>query len=298
VNPLLVVSFAFVPVATPPDSSLEARLLPIVKAHKGKVSISVKHLVSGETYFYNADEVMPTASLIKLPILIEAYLQSAEGKIRLSEPVTLHKEDKVPGSGILTKHFSPGATFPLRDAVRLMVVFSDNTATNLVLDRVTIPAVNERMKSWGLKETRLSAKVFRGSTTSVNPARTRKYGLGSTTAREMVTLLETLQQGTRVPPASKQVILGILRKCDDKQKFPRFLPDVEMAHKTGSVNRARTDAGIIYLPDNGAVALCVLTSGNEDQSWRADNAGNLLCAKVAREVYRHFTREVSPPSGP
>src|SRR5439155_16621973 len=133
-----------------------------------KAAVAVKHLGTGETYSLNADRVMPTASLIKLPVLIEAYLQAVEGKVKLTDTVTLRDADKVPGSGILTANFSDGATFPLRDAVRLMTVFSDNTATNLVLDRVGIKAVNERMKAWGLKETRLNAKVFLGDTTSVD----------------------------------------------------------------------------------------------------------------------------------
>jgi len=196
----------------------------------------------------------------------------------------------VPGSGILTEHFSAGATFPLRDAIRLMTVFSDNTATNLVLDRVGIRAVNERMQAWGLKETRLNAKVYRGDTTSVDPARSRRYGLGSTTAREMVKLLGELMLSDRVKPAAKQALLGTLKKCDDKDKFTRFLPaDVEVAHKTGSLSNARTDAGLIYL-DDGVVALCVLTANNADQRWHPDNAGNLFCAKVAKEVYDHFVR--------
>src|SRR5215470_716147 len=148
------------------ESDLETRFRPLVKAHKGKVAIAVKHLGTGETYFLNADRVMPTASLIKLPILIEAYLQADEGKLKLGDTLTLRDADKVPGSGILTANFSDGATFPLKDALRLMTVFSDNTATNLVLDRIGIKAVNERMAAWGLKETRLNAKVFLGSKTS------------------------------------------------------------------------------------------------------------------------------------
>ena len=275
--------------APPSSDTLEARLVPLATAHKGKVAIAVKHLVTGETFFYHADEVMPTASLIKLPILIEAYLQAVEGKVKLSDTVTLKEKDKVPGSGILMAHFSAGATFPLRDAVRLMTVFSDNTATNLVLDRLGIRPVNERMKAWGLQETRLNAKVYRGDTTSIDPARTRRYGLGSTTAREMVVLLETLLLSDRVKPPVKQVLLGILKQCDDKEKFTRFLPaDVEVAHKTGSLSNARTDAGLIYL-DDGVVALCVLTDNNTDRRWHRDNAGNLFCARVAKEVYDHFT---------
>src|SRR4051812_24978885 len=172
------------------EPSLESRLAPLAKAHKGKVAIAVKHLGSGESYYLHADEPMPTASLIKLPVMMEVYQQAAEGKVKLTDPVTLHDSDKVPGSGILTQHFSDGASFSLRDAVRLMIVYSDNTAKNPVLDKIGIAATNQRMEAWGLPNTRINAKVFRGSTTSVAPERTKRFGLGSTTGREMVVLLE------------------------------------------------------------------------------------------------------------
>ncbi len=276
---------------SPPEGGLEARLAPLAKAHKGKVAIAVKHLGTGESYYLNADEPMPTASLIKLAVMIEAYQQQAEGKVKLTDPVTLHKADKVPGSGILTYHFSDGATFPLRDAIRLMIVFSDNTATNLVLDKIGIGSTAQRMEAWGYPNTKINAKVYRGSTTSIDPARTKKFGLGSTTARDMVGLLEKLHQGKIVSPEACKEMLEHLKKCEDKDKFPRFLPaGTVVAHKTGSVNEVRTDAGILYLK-SGPVAVCVLTNDNADKSWRPDNAGNLLCAKVAKAVYDYFTEK-------
>src|SRR5438045_8403734 len=103
----------------------ETRLGRLARAHEGKIAMAVKHLETGETYALNADEPMPTASLIKFPVMVETYFQYAEGKVRPNDLITLNQADKVPGSGILTDHFSPGASFTLRDAVRLMLVFSD-----------------------------------------------------------------------------------------------------------------------------------------------------------------------------
>jgi beta-lactamase class A len=280
--------------AAEPDS-LEARLAPLAKAHKGKVAIAVKHLGTGESYTLNADEPMPTASLIKLAVMAEVYQQVAEGKVKLTDPVTLHQADKVPGSGILTDHFSDGATFPLVDAVRLMIAFSDNTATNLVLDKIGIGSTAKRMEEWGLPNTKIHAKSFRGDTTSVFPERTKKFGLGSTTSNEMIVLLEKLHAGKLVSPEACKEMLEHLKKCDDKDKFPHLLPPkMVIAHKTGSLSNVRTDAGILYLP-SGPVAVCVLTAQNEDGRWEPDNAGNVLCARVAKEVYDHFpsrTKEV------
>ena len=275
--------------AEPP--SLEARILPLVQAHKGKVAVAVKHLTNGDSYFLEADQPMPTASLIKFPIMVETYFQASEEKFKMSDVLTLTKDEMVQGSGILTTHFSPGATFSIRDTVRLMIAFSDNTATNMVLDKIGIPSTNERMAKLGLKETRINAKVFKGSSTSIDPARTKKYGLGSTTARDMITLLELLYQDKLISPAISKEMREHLVKCDDKDKFPRFLPaSVKVFHKTGSVSDARTDAGILEFP-GGPVVICVLTNENEDKRWVLDNAGDRLCATIAKEVHAHFVKK-------
>lgn len=275
------------------ETSLQHRLDALIKRHQGKVAIAVKNLETGESYYHNADEVMPTASLIKIAVLIELYQQVQEGKLRLTDRVTLRRADKVPGSGILTEHFSDGADISLRDAARLMIAFSDNTATNLVLERTGIKQVNERMKEWGFPETRINAKVFRGSTTSVDPERTKRYGLGSTTAREMVGLLEKLQMSDCCRPFYKQAIINHLAKNADKDKFKRFLPaNTVVAHKDGSLDETRTDAGLIYTP-GGIVAVCVLTDDNKDHRWQPDNAGNVMCARVAKEVYDCFAAKAS-----
>jgi len=267
---------------------LEARLKPLAGAHQGKVAIALKHLGNGESYFLNADEPMPTASLIKLAVMVEYYSQVAEGKVKPTDVVTLKKEDMVPGSGVLTEHFSPGATFGLRDAVRLMIVFSDNTATNLVLDHIGIKPVNERMAALGFPETRINSKVYKRKETTVDMSRSEKFGLGSTTARDEIRLLELIHNGKVVSEAACKEMIEHLKKCDDKEKFTRFLPaGVAVAHKTGSVSDARTDAGILYFKQ-GPVVLCVLTNDNKDKTWRADNGGNLLCAKVAKEVVEYF----------
>lgn len=285
---LALIAATCTPAFLPSLDIFSKRIDELAAAHKGRLAVAMKHLRTGETYFRNADDVVPTASLIKLPVMAEVYFQAEAGKVKLDDMVTLTKDEMVPGSGILTDHFSPGTKFSLRDAMHLMIVYSDNTATNLVLDKIGIKCVNERMTGLGFKETRINAKVYKGSTTSVDPARTKQYGLGSTTAREMLTLLELLNTGELVSADASKAMLEHLKKCDDKDKFPRFLPKgVTVAHKTGSVNESRTDAGILFFKE-GPVALVVLTNQNEDKSWTPDNAGNKLCAEIARVVVQHF----------
>ncbi len=293
--PLLLTAGLFVPAAEPAPETLAERLAPIVAAHKGKIAVAVKDLASGDGYWSNADEPMPTASLVKVAVMVEAYKQAEEGRLKLTDTVTLADDDKVPGAGILTPHFSAGATFSVRDAVRLMIVYSDNTATNLVLGKTGIKEVNARAAALGLKETRINAKVFRGSTTSVDPERTKKYGLGSTTANEMASLLEMIHAGKMGSPESTKAMLDHLKANDDKDSLVRDLPaGTVVAHKTGAVTAVRTDAGVVFVPDAAdkkkthPVVVCVLTDGNDDKRWAKDNAAQVTIGKIGRAVYDHF----------
>jgi len=114
----------------------------------------------------------------------------------------------------------------------------------------------------------------------------------------MLTLLELLHKGELVSADASKAMLDHLKKCDDRDKFPRFLTKrVTNAHKTGSVNEARTDAGLLTF-NGGPVALVVLTNQNEDKSWTADNAGNKLCAEIARAVVQHYQAAAENPAGP
>lgn len=272
-------------------NSLAERLLPLIENHRGKVAVAVKHLETGESFTHNADEPMPTASLIKFPLMVATYRGEADGRLDLNRMIELTDDDKVPGSGILTPHFSAGTKISLRDAIQLMIVYSDNTATNLVIDQVGLPATAQLMEQLGHPETKLHSKVFRRDT-SIFPERSKKYGLGSTTAGDMVELLEKLHAGELVSKEASRKMYEHLLACADGNKLARKLPEgTKLAHKGGSVGDARTDAGIMETPA-GPIAVCVLTAENEDHSWTADNEGELLCAEIGSIVYRHFN-----PSG-
>lgn len=282
--------FAFSTDATaqqPP--SLTDKVRELANKHEGKVAVYIKHLDSGEITQLNADTPMPTASLIKLAIMVATYKQVEAGKANLDTMVTLKKEDKVPGSGILTKNFSEGASFPLKDAIRLMIAYSDNTATNLVLDQVGIATVNQVIEALGYPNTKINAKVFKGSTTSVAPERTKEFGLGSTTARETVELLEKIHQGKAASQESCKAVLEHLKHCEDKDMLPRHLPPgTALAQKTGAVSDARTAGGIIYFK-GGPIAICVLTTGNKDKSWGRNNSAEILLGAISKLAYDHYS---------
>ncbi len=280
------------------EPTLESKLIPLVNGHKGEVAVAVKHLVTGETWLYHADVPMPTASLIKFPVMVEAYRQAEEGKLDLTKMISLTKEDKVQGSGVLTQHFSDGVTLSVRDAIRLMITYSDNTATNLVVDQIGLKSTAETMEKMGYPNTKLHSKVFRRDT-SVFPERSKEFGLGSTTAGEMIKLCELLNKKELVSAKASEAMIEHLKTCDDADKFPRFLPaGIKLAFKTGSVNDARTAAGIIYDPSAGPFALCVMTKQNGDQRWSPENAGNRLCADIARECFDYFRAKAATAGTP
>ena len=280
--------------AQPP--TLESRVQPLVAAHKGKVAVAIKDLSTGETLVLQGDEPMPTASLIKVAVMVEAYRQADAGRVDLAQMIALRAEDQVRGSGILTTHFSPGMQLSLRDAIRLMIAYSDNTATNLVLDKIGLGATAAAMEQIGLPNTKIHAKVFRGDT-SIFPDRSRQFGLGSTTASEMLQLLERLHAGQLASESSTQEMLGHLRACEAKNTIPRLLPPgTKVGHKTGSVSAVRTSAGIIDAP-RGPLIVVVLTCENEDQRWTDENAGERLCARIARTAFDHFNPADNIPAG-
>lgn len=273
---------------------------PLTSAHKGEVAISVQvldeHGVVIARWGLNSERVMPTASLIKLPVMIEAYRQAAEGRISLDDSLELTKEDQVPGSGILTDHFTAGLRLSLRDAIRLMIRYSDNAATNLVLDRIGIAATAKTMSEWGFAETQIHSKVFRRDT-SIALERSELYGLGSTTATDMAELLVRLERGELVSKQASQAMIEHLLTCDDTAKLPRELPkECRIAHKTGAVNRSRTAAGVISGP-HAKFAICVLTNENEDASWTEDNAAEVLIGRIAKVVYDEISSSQKPSTG-
>lgn len=292
----------FSPAVAVTNEELAAQVQPLIQQHAGEVAVSIRVLDANDDvrlhWSHEGDKVMPTASLIKIPVMIEVYRQAALGKTSLDRRVKLQEADKVPGSGILTEHFSAGAELPLRDAVRLMMRYSDNTATNLVLDMIGLESTRQAMQELGYPETQLHSKVYRRDT-SIAPSRSEAYGLGSTTANDTTDLLLRLERRELVSPEASAEMLDHLLACADTSKIPRFLPaGCKVAHKTGEISNVRTAAGIVYTGEQKFV-LCVLTRNNQDKSWSDDNAADLLCARVAKAVFDVLTspdNSSDPPS--
>jgi beta-lactamase class A len=245
----------------------------------------------------DADRPVQTASVIKLAILFEAMEQVRAGKAHWEVKLTLAKGDAVSGSGVLT-FFDAPLTLTLKDVLTMMVIVSDNTATNLAIDRFGVDAVNGRIAWLGLKDTHLYKKVMKPATGPM-PADQPKFGLGKTTAHEMATVMERIGRCELTGPGEAplsgdgeicQVALTMLRNQFYRNTIPRFLEKLDssetgsgIASKTGSLNAVRNDVAIVA-GKSGPMVLSIFTYENDDKSWTADNAAEMIIARLAKEI--------------
>jgi beta-lactamase class A len=261
--------------------ALDGRVRAELLQFKGKVSLFAKNLDTGASFGIGADDRVRTASTIKVAIMVEAFARVAEGKAKWSEEVILTNAKKLPGAGVL-QEMSDGLHLTLRDAVNLMIVVSDNTATNLVLDALTTDAVNERLDSLGLKHTRALRKIEDGgeSRAAQDPAN-KSFGIGVSTPREMVTLLEKLERGEIVNPTASKAMIDLLKRQQYHNGIDRTLNGVvETATKPGALDHLRSDIGIIYFK-RGRIAMAISCDDIPEINWTDDNPGYLLMSHLS-----------------
>lgn len=272
-------------------AGLRRELERLMAGYEGVAGVSVRNLATGERVSIRGGEKFPSASLIKVAVLVTAMDEVRRGTLRLDDPISMIARDQVGGSGVL-QYMHSGMQMTVGDAAALMITLSDNTATNLLLDKLNIRTVWAKMDSLGLTATRVHSKTFNRAT-SVAMDSSVKYGLGVTTPDETVELFARLHAGTAVNPALDSAALALLRNNQDFTKLVRWLPEsVIVAHKTGEVDQSRNDCGIIQGPQ-APVAVCVMTRENRDTSYAVDNPANLLIARIGAAVYRHYN-----PAGP
>ena len=262
------------------QSSLDDQVKPIVASFKGKVSLFAKNLDTGETYSLNADERVRTASTIKIAVMIEAFARVAEGKAKWSDDLVLTKEKKVSGSGILGE-LSDGLHLTLRDAINLMMILSDNTATNLVLDVLTTDGVNARMESLGFKQIKINRKIGSGGESAAGKdPENKKFGLGVATPREMVLVMEKLERGEIISAAASKEMINLMKREQGRNAIGRSLPDVAMASKYGALDRLRSAIGILYTK-KGRIAMAISCDDMPEVMWSVDNPAYLLMSKLS-----------------
>jgi beta-lactamase class A len=262
----------------------------LVNAFKGKVSLFAKNLDTGETYALNADERVRTASTIKIAVMIEAYARVAAGKLKWTDELILTKEKKVGGSGILNE-LSDNLHLTLRDAVNLMMILSDNTATNLVLDVLTTDAVNARMESLGIKNIKIMRKVFSGGESAAGKdPENKKYGLGMATPREMVLVMEKLERGEVISPAASKEMIELMKREQGRNAIGRSLWEVPVASKYGALDRLRSSVAILYTKQ-GKIALAISCDDMPEIIWSVDNPAYLLMSRLSEVLVNGLAKK-------
>ena len=275
---LTVVAHPAYPQATP--NKLDDQVKALVAAFKGNVSLYAKNLDTGETYTLNGDNRVRTASTIKIAIMIEAFARVNEGKAKWTDEVVLTKDKKVSGSGILFE-LSDNLHLTLRDAVNLMMMLSDNTATNLVLDVLTTDAVNARMESLGFKNIKINRKVMSGGESQAGKdPENKKYGLGFATPHEMVLVMEKLERGEIISAAVSKEMIELMKSEQGRYAIGRSLWDLPMASKYGALDRLRSSIAIVY-SKKGKIAMAISCDDMPEIMWSVDNPAYVLMSQLS-----------------
>ena len=256
---------------------LQEDLHAVDKQLDGVLGLALKDLTSGEEFFVNGDEIMPQASSIKIAVLAEFYLQAQQGKLKLTDEYTVHADDLVPGSDIMLG-LTPGVTrLTLRDLATMMVAVSDNSATNVLIDRIGMEGVNSMLESQGLHATRLRRKMM-----DLKAAGEGRENVS--TPREMMVLLDTIYRGKLLSKEMTEDFLKVLSTHKESSLLQGLPDDAVAANKPGELEAVRNDSGIV-LVKNRPYLLCVMTAYLKDEK-----EGSAAIRKIAALTYSYFDR--------
>ncbi len=256
---------------------LEATIGGVDRNLDGVLGVAILDLTTGQKYLLHADEVLPTASSIKIAILAELYHQAQQGKIKLGDLYTLQSADLVGGSGVAGA-LTPGVTrLTLRDVAALMISVSDNSATNIIIDRIGMENVNALLDSLGLTHTRLRRKMM-----DVKAAAEGRENIA--TPREMMLLLENLYRGKVLNKQFTEEFFNLL-SIHKESYIPRELPeDLRVANKPGELEGVRNDSGIVFAGKRPYV-ISVMTT-----YLRREHDGGEAIMRISNAAYQMFDR--------
>ncbi|MCD6032994.1 MAG: Beta-lactamase class A-like protein [Thermomicrobiales bacterium] len=272
---------------------VERTLDAIVAQTGADLALAAMNLETGEEIARNAQRSMPTASVFKLPVLVEVFRQAEAGALDLDERITLRAEDVVMGSGIL-RDFGPGLQPTLRDLAMMMVIVSDNSASNLLLDRVGGPQrVNATMRDLGLPSIVVHRRIDFGEITT-------NGSLAEAAPRDLMRLVAMLAREELVSAAASREMLSILGRQRYLEQAPRFiayrpyagdfgLPQpVKVFNKTGMINGLRADTGLVTIDPDVRIAYSVVNDTGVDDTYRNEHPGDVVNALIGRVLVEYW----------
>ena len=255
----------------------ELRLQELAEQLDGIAGVGVKDLSTGQEFYINPDVVFPQASAIKIAILLKLYAEAQAGRINLAERYTVPAADFTRGSGVLKEFGDASVTLSWRDLAVLMIIVSDNTATNVLIDRLSMAGVNDILAGFGFARLRLNRKMGE----YIGP---KAMHDSTATPREWVNLLTRLQRGELLDPEHTRDLLDILKKPKRSRLRDAIPARVLVANKTGSLPGVRCDTGIVYLEGRPYI-LTISTTYLKD-----DEDGGDFIEDASRLAYDYFAR--------
>lgn len=244
------------------------------------VGVAIKDIRSGEQIFFNEEETFPQASSIKIHILTEVFRQASLGKFSLMDIRQIQSSYRVGGSGILSSLGDKSVSLSIRDYCVLMIVLSDNSATNLLIDLVGMNNVNESLQKNGATKTKLQRVMM-----DVQAAKEGRENIS--TPKDVMTILEKLYNGTLVNKNASEEMLSIMKLDKEGAMKSGIAASVPIANKGGDVDGVRTDVGIIYLENNPYI-ICVMTKMLQNTV-----DGPKIISDISREAFNYFERKVN-----
>ncbi|MGH9329673.1 MAG: serine hydrolase, partial [Vicinamibacterales bacterium] len=270
-----------------PRQRLDSAIERIVRSVNATWGIYAKSIETGEEIAIDADRQMDTMSVIKIPLMVEVFQQVKDGTFALADKYTLSKEDILPGTGIM-RSLDPGAVLTVKDLITLMIIVSDNTATDVLYRMVGgVEAVNRRMDALGLTKTRAPAPsrawfdALRAAPSAADFHRAAKNPYGLSTPREIGVLLERMEQGTLVDKAASDQMLQIMRGQIYRSRIPRLVSGFRIPHKTGDfLPYIGNDVGVLE-SSGTTVVLSVFTANHFGGGDTLEEAIGRLSAEIA-----------------
>lgn len=272
------------------------RSIAAIKARfSGALGVAAKNLLTGEEILVDAEHIFPTASAFKVPVLTEVFRQAEEGRFQLGDRVEVRAEDIVKGSGVL-RALQPGIAPTIRDLATLMIIVSDNTATNMLIDLVGgVEPINRTMERLGLPAIVVHNRIDFALLGDDNRS------LAVATPDALMRLCELLAREELVSVAASRGMIAIMRQQHYLNQFPRYLnynpygPELGepqmlwIANKTGGLPGMRADAGVIGLLQDGAlIAFSVMTEHSSDRGFTFENEAEITNGAIGRLLVEYW----------